>query len=220
MQRVRALPNQVRTLIGPAAFAGSGVAFVVAVAFLFAAEGPGSGDILTTLGSEHGRQLFGVTIAAGIVGVLLYVVAGSWLFLRLRAVNELAMFVVMALSVVVAPVTIAFLAFQYVPVAVAQEHVSTTDAGFRQLVVEAHAFADVGGWTVIALLAASVLIVSVVFRQAGRWPVLVVVGVVLFLLALSLFILDASYLFLLPFGLWEITIAVAWLVSNRSWHAT
>ena len=34
------------------------------------------------------------------------------------------------------------------------------------------------------MLAASVLIVSVVFRQAGRWPVLVVGGVVLFLLAL------------------------------------
>ena len=230
MQRVPRLPDQTGNSItkptsgiawysGPAAFLSSGVAFLVAVAFLFAAEGPGSADILTTLDSERGRQLFEGTVAAGIVAVVLYVVAASWLFLRLRAVNELGMLIVLALSIVVAPVTIAFLAFQYVPVALAQEHQSTADPAFRQLVVSAHAFADVGGWAVIALLAVSVLIVSAVLWQTHRWRPLAAGGFALFALALLLFVLDSSYLFLLPFGLWEITIA-AHLISARSWRDT
>jgi len=214
------MPGQVRSLIGPAAFAGSGVAFVVALAFLFAAEGPGSADILTTLGSEPGRQLFNVTVASGIVAVVLYVVAASWLFLELRPINELAMLIVLALSVVIAPTTVAFLAFQYVPVAVAHEHQATAEPAFRQLVVSAHAFADVGGWTVVALLAVSVLIVSAVLWQAGRRSVLALVGFALFFTALLLFILDSSYLFLLLFGLWEIGIAAALMIWPREWRAT
>src|SRR2546430_15905965 len=140
------MPGQVSSLIGPAALAGSGIAFVVALAFLFAAEGPGSADILTTLGSEPGRQLFNVTVASGIVAVVLYVVAASWLFLELRPINELAMLIVLALSVVIAPTTIAFLAFQYLPVAVAQGHQSTAESSFPQLVLSGPAVARLWGW--------------------------------------------------------------------------
>ena len=45
-------------VIGGLAFAGSGIAFLVAVAFLYSAEGPGSPDILVTLASPAGRGLF------------------------------------------------------------------------------------------------------------------------------------------------------------------
>src|SRR5207245_9599143 len=97
------MPGQVRSLIGPAAFAGSGVAFVVALAFLFAAEGPGSADILSTLRSEPGRQLFSVTVASGIVAFALYVVGASWLLLEVRPSNAPAMLMVLALSLFLDP---------------------------------------------------------------------------------------------------------------------
>ena len=104
--------------------------------------------------------------------------------------------------------------------AVAQEHQSTAESAFRQLVVSAHAFADVGGWTVVALLAVTVLIVSAVLWQAGRRSVLALVGFALFFIALLLFILDSSYLFLLLFGLWEIGMAAALMIWPREWRAT
>jgi hypothetical protein len=197
-----------RTL-GAAVFAVSGIAFLVAVAYLYSAEGPGSPDILDTLSSPGGRGLLNGFVAGGVVAVILYVMGAALLYVQLRPANELGMLIVLLLAAVTAPVVIGFLAFQYTQVVVAQEGISTHDPAFRVLVVSAHSFADVGGWATIAMLAFSVFLVSLVLRQAARWRVMSIGGFAISALAIPLFALDSSYIFLIPFALWEVGIAAS-----------
>jgi len=193
-------------LFGALAFVVSGVAFVVALGFLYAAEGPGSPDILSTLSSPSGRGLFAGAVAAGIIAVLAYVAATVPLYFLLRELNEVAALEVLVIAAVVAPIMVSFLAFQYIPVAVAQEGFAVHDTGFRQLVVTAHAFADVGGWTTIAMLAASSVVIGIVVRRKAGWRWISLGSLALGGIAVILFALSASYLFLGPFGLWEVAL--------------
>lgn len=195
--------------LGAVIFAVSGIGFLVAVAYLLAAQGPGSPDILDTLSSPSGRQLFSGFVASGVVAAIFYAVGAAILYAWLRLTNDLAGLIVLVLAAVTAPVVIGFLAFQYTLVVVAQEGVSTHDPAFRVLVVTAHTFADVGGWATIAMLALSVFLVSLVLRQAGRWRVVSIVGFAIAALAVPLFALNSSYLFLIPFALWELAIAAS-----------
>jgi hypothetical protein len=118
---------------------------------------------------------------------------------------------VLALAGVVAATIIALMAFNYVQVAVVQEGYSTSDPSFHQLVVSAHAFADVGGWSAIAMLGLSVLLTSIAIWQAGHWRALAVAGWCLVAILVLLFAADSSYAFLIPFSLWEIAMG-AWCV--------
>src|SRR6266566_496258 len=61
-------------LVGAASFAVSGVAFLIAVLFLYAAEGPGSLDVPSTLAQPSGQNLFFGLVTAGTIAVLLGVV--------------------------------------------------------------------------------------------------------------------------------------------------
>jgi hypothetical protein len=193
-------------------FGGSGAAFLVSMASLIAVEGPGSPDVLTTLASPSGRHIFDITVAAGIAGAIMYPLGAAILFILLRAANELAMLIVLVLAPVVTAVLVVVLAVEYTPVAAAREGFSTDDTWFRQLVVSAHAFADVGGWASVAMLAFTVFLVSTALRRAKRWPLTSLAGFAFVLLAIALFLLDSSYAFLLAFGLWEIVIALGFMV--------
>lgn len=201
-------------LLGALSFAGSGVAFLVAFVALFAAEGPNAPSVATTLSSPDGRQLFEILTIAGVVAVVLYVVGAAVLYARLASINGLAMLIVVAFAIVTASVFIGFLSLQHALSEVAKER-STSGADFGSLVVQAHAAADLGGWASIAMLAASVVAVSVVLRQARSWVAVRYLGFILAPVAIALFVLDASYLFTVPFAVWELAVAVA-LLRTRS----
>jgi hypothetical protein len=204
-------------LVGAMSFGASGVAFLVSIGCLIAVDGPASPNILTTLASPNGREIFDIAVATGVVGAILYLIAATTLYIQLRDKDDLAMLVVLAFAIASAAVLIGVLAFEYVPGAVAQEGAregfSTTDPAFYQLVVSAHKFADVGGWASIAMLASTVLIVSVVLRGTSRWPALSLAGFAMTVLAITLFLLDSSYAYLVAFGLWEIAVAAGFVIT-------
>jgi hypothetical protein len=197
-------------LVGALSFAGSGVAFLVAFLALFAAEGPNAPSVASTMASPDGRHLFDILTGAGVAAVVLYVVAASALHARLASVNGLAMVIVLAFAVVTAAVFIGFLSLQHALSEVAKERF-TSGADFGSLVVQAHAAADVGGWASIAMLATSVVVVSVVLKQARIWAAIRYLGFILAPVAVVLFVLDASYLFTVPFAVWELALAAAFL---------
>ena len=120
--------------IGGLAFAGSGIAFLVAVAFLYRAEGPGSPDILVTLSSPAGRGLFNGFVAAGIVAAILYAVGLTALTTTLRDSDRLASRAALVLGLLAAATLITLLAFQFALTAVAREGLVTTSS-FRPLTV-------------------------------------------------------------------------------------
>jgi len=206
-------PENGARLVGGIALAGSGLGFLVAVAYLVAAEGPGSQDILSVLASPSGRGLFVVSAAAGIVAAVLYVVGAAALHILFRRVDELATLVVLCLAPVAAAAFTALLSLQYALAQTAQEGFATNEVPFRQLVVESHSFGDAAGWTGIAILAFSAVVSSWVFMSAGRWRWLAVAGYCLAPVWLLLHLLDAGYAFLVPFALWEIAAGIACLVS-------
>jgi hypothetical protein len=201
-------------LIGALSFAGSGVGFLVAFLALFAAEGPNAPSVATALAGPEGRHLFDILTEAGVVAVILYVVAAAVLYSRLASINGLAMLIVLAFAIVTASVFIGFLSLHHALTEVAKER-STSGADFQSFVVQAHAAADVGGWASIAMLAASVVAVSVVLQQAKSWVAIRYFGFVLAPIAVVLFVLDASYLFTVPFAIWELAVAGA-LVRSRT----
>ena len=200
-------------VIGALAFAGSGIAFLVAVAFLYRAEGPGSPDILVTLASPAGRGLFNGFVAAGIVAAILYAVGLTALTTTLRDSDRLPSRAALVLGVLAASTLIGLLAFQFALTAVAREGLVTTSS-FRPLTVLAHAYADAAGWTAIVLLALSAVIASLTFPRGRGWSWLWVAGLALAPICLVLFLMDASYLFLLPFALWEIGLGLKLLLVS------
>jgi hypothetical protein len=207
-------PVRAYRVVGGLSFLGSGIGFLIAVAYLIAAEGPGSPDVLSTLASPSGRGLFVASAAAGIVAVVLYVIGAAALHLIYQLVSEFATLVVLVLAPVAAAAFIALLSLQYALAEAAQEGFSTTDVAFRELVVESHSFADAAGWTGIAVLALSGVISSWVFRKAQRWPWLAVAGLGLAPVWLVLHLLGAGYAFLVPFALWEIAVGIAMLATR------
>ena len=100
-------------LIGALSFAGSGVGFLVAFFDLFAAEGPNAPSVATTLAGPEGRHLFDILTEAGVVAVILYVVAAAVLYSRLASINGLAMLIVLAFAIVTASVFIGFLSLHH-----------------------------------------------------------------------------------------------------------
>lgn len=197
--------------IGAVWLAGSGIGFLIAVAFLFAAEGPSSPDILDTMSSASGRILIRGFIFAGIGGAILCPIGLTPMLVQLRRVNEILAMTSILLATMMAPIVVSFLVVEYAPVLLAEEGFETTERVFRAAVVIGHAAGDVGGWTTIGLLAGLVLTLSALLRQARRWPLVYASGFGLVIIALALFVLDASYLFLVPFGFWELALAGAWL---------
>jgi hypothetical protein len=200
--------------VGGGSFIASGLGFLISVGYLIAAEGPGTPDILSTLASPNGRGLFVTSAAAGIVAAVLYVIAATAIHIVFRHINEFATLLVLVLAPVAAAAFIALLALQYALTETAQEGFATTDASFRELVVESHSFADAAGWTGIALLALTAVISSWVFRASRRWKWLGLAGLGLAPVWLVLHILDSGYAFLIPFALWEIAVGAAFLTTG------
>lgn len=198
-------------LVGGFSFIGSGLGFLVAVAYLIAAQGPGSPDILSTLAAPNGRGLFVTSAAAGIVASVLYVFGAAAIHMVFRQINEFATLLVLVLAPVAASAFIALLALQYAIAETAQEGFTTTDVPFRELVVESHSFADAAGWAGIAVLALTAVISSWVFRASRRWRWLGLAGLGLAPVWLLLHLLDSGYAFLVPFALWEIAVGTAFL---------
>lgn len=207
-------------MVGGLGFAGSGFGFLISVGYLVMAEGPGSPDILTTLASPSGRGQFVASSAAGILAAILYLIGMVALATALRRVDELATRLITALAAVAAGAFIALLALQYALTEAAKE-VDPTAAAFRGLVVESHAFADAAGWTGIALMAITALIASWALRKMGLWTPIWVAGFALAPIWLAVHLLDAGYLFLVPFAAWELGLGAAFLLAPApEWSAT
>ena len=194
---------------------GSGAGLLASVAYLIAAQGPGSPDILVTLASPNGRGEFVASAAAGIVGAVLFVIAIAAAVTMLWRANQLAMIVAAGLAVVAASALISLLALQYALAMTAKEGFTTTDTSFRELVVESHSFADAAGWTAIALFAITALLVSWTLRRARRWKWIWIAGLVLAPIWLVVHLLDAGYVFIVPFALWEMALGGAFLLTRR-----
>jgi hypothetical protein len=201
-------------LVGGSALIGSGVAFLIAVGYLIAAQGPGSPDTLSALASPGGRGLFVASAAAGIVASVLYLIGAAAIHVIFRQVNEFATVLVVVLAPVAAAAFVALLALQYALAETAQEGFTTTDVPFRQLVVESHSFADAAGWTGIALFALTAVISSWVFRMAYCWRWLTVAGLGLAPVWLVLHLLNSGYAFLIPFAVWEVAVGTAFVTAR------
>lgn len=213
-QAESARPSRLVPAAGGASALGSGAGLLVSVAYLIAAQGPGSPDVLVTLASRVGRGEFVASAASGIVGAVLFVVATVAAAAMLWRANPFAMMLAAALAVVAASALISLLALQYALAMTAQEGFTTTDASFRELVVESHSFADAAGWTAIALFAVTALLLSWTLHRAGRWKWIWVAGLVLAPIWALVHLLDAGYMFIVPFALWELALGVAFFMTR------
>ncbi len=200
--------------VGAAAL-GSGAGLLVSVAYLIAAQGPGSPDILATLASPSGRGEFDASAAAGIVGSVLFVIATVGVAAILWRANPFAMALAASFAVVAASAMVSLLSLQYALAMTAQEGFSTTDTSFRELVVESHSFADAAGWTAIALFALTALLVSWTLKRARRWRWLWIAGFVLAPVWAVLHLLDAGYAFIIPFALWELALGGGFFMTRK-----
>ncbi len=209
-------PNTFSSLwiVGAICFALSGGGFLIGVLLLYAAEGPGSPDLLSTLVQPGGQQLFSGMVAAFSCAIVFWVIGVVTLFTWLKESHFYPLGVVVALNIMIGAVFIGFLALQYALVALGKEGRSATDLEYKEFSIVAHAAADLGGWISIVTFAFSLLVISLIFRQRARWKMLGYVGLFFVALAVLFFFLDASYLFLIPFGLWELIVA-ATFASNR-----
>lgn len=202
-------------MVGAASFGLSGLAFLLAVLYLYRAEGPGSPDVPVTLAQPQGQQLFFGLVTAGTIAVLLSVVGMVALVTCLRARNPFALLLVLVLQSMAGAIFIGFLSLQYALAMIGKEGATPTDPTFHELALLAHAAADLGGWTSIAIFALSTLIISLVVRRLPRWTVASSTGLVIAALAPILFLLSISYLFTIPFGLWEIVLAATLLRTRH-----
>ena len=206
--RVSAATSTAAWVIGAAGFASAGLAFLIAVAYLYAAEGPGTPNVPATLAQPGGQHLFFGLVAGGTIAVLLSVVGMATLFASFRATHFYALLLVVVLNAMAGAIFIGFLSLHYALAMLGQEGTSPTDPVFHDLAIVAHAAADLGGWVSIAIFALSTLVISMVVRTVPGWRAVLFTGVLSAAVAPVLFVLSISYLFTIPFGIWEILVAV------------
>lgn len=201
--------------VGAICLAISGGGFVTAVLLLSVAKGPGSPGLLALLAQPGGRDLFGAMVAAFSPAIVLWVIALVTLCTFLKEASFYAKQVVIALNVMISGEVISFLGLHYALVVLGKEGIPATDLGYKELAIVAHAAADLGGWTMIAIFAFSILVMSLLFlSRSVKWTVLGYAGFFFVAMAVILFVLDVSYLFLIPFGIWELLVA-ATLMQKR-----
>jgi hypothetical protein len=194
--------------------AGNGIGFLL----LYLALGPNSPDLLPYLATSAGKHLFENMVIAFSVGAVSFLVASVGLKMFLNAFNEYAARIVGALSTAVTPIFVAFLGLQFGLVFIARRGIAATDTAYNQISMLTHAAADIGGIVAIALLAGIVALVSVfTYRQKG-WRLTAWLGFAIAVLSLPLFAMEASFLWLAPFALWEIVVAVSF--CRRSGRAS
>lgn len=212
----RSAPNHFPSLwiVGAICFAFSGGGFLGGVLLLYLTEGPGSPDLLSTLMQPSGQQLFSGMVAAFSCAIVLWVIGVGTLFTSLKESHFSALFLVVTLNIMSGAVFLSFLGLHYGLVVLGKEGRSATDPGYKEFAIMAHAAADLGGWISIAIFAFSILVISLVFCQRVRWKMIGSAGFFFVALAVLFFFLDVSYLFLIPFGLWELIVA-ATFVSTR-----
>lgn len=126
-----------------------------------------------------------------------------------------ALVVVVALNIITGAVFLSFLGLHDALAVLGKEGFSATDPGYQEFTIVAHVAADLGGWISIAIFACSILVISLVFCQYVRWKGVGWVGFFFVALAVLFFFSDSSFLFLLPFGVWELIVAVT-LLSIRA----
>ncbi len=202
-------------IVGAICFAFSGGGFLVGVVLLYLAEGPGSPDLLSTLVQPSGQQLFSSMVAAFSCAIVLWVIGVVTLFTSLKESHWYALLVVVALNIMTSAAFLSFLELHYALVVLGKEGRSATDPGYQEFAIVAHAAADLGGWISIAIFAFSILVISLVFCQHVRWKGVGLVGFFFVALAVLFFFLDVSYLFLIPFGLWELIVAATFLSTRE-----
>lgn len=207
-------------IVGVICFAFSGGGFLVGVLLLYLAEGPGSPDLLSTLVQPSGQQLFSSMVAAFSCALVLWVVGVVTLLTLLKESHWYALLVVVALNIMTGAVFLSFLGLHYALVVLGKEGRSATDPGYKEFAIVAHAAADLGGWISIAIFAFSILVISLIFCQRVRWKRVGWVGFFFVALAVLLFSLDVSYLFLIPFGLWELIVAATFLATREGSPST
>jgi hypothetical protein len=204
-------------LWGALCFALAGLSTIDGVLFLFLTEGPGSPDILTTLASPNGQQQLLLAIAGLAAGPIFGAIGFAILFSFLRRLNFPSAIISLSLATISAGLFVVVAAFHYSLVSLAKEGF-TADNGLRLYSVAAHYFGDVGGWAGIAGLALSTLLVSLILARLAGWKLVGYFGVAIAVLAVFFFLMDASYLFLIPFSVWLLVVSIAFFMNRKTVH--
>lgn len=194
-------------IAGGLSYATSGGCFLIGLRLLYDAEGPDSPDVQRQLAHSAGRALFthttSVLCTAAVLAAVGTVALHSRLWSRSPSLSALAVL----LTGMAATILVAVLSMQFGLVAVGHDSTAANEAAFHTLAVFEHAAADVGGWTSWALLATSTLLTSTTLHLHRAWKVAVVAGALAAGSLPVLYALGSSYLFMLPFGLWQLLIA-------------
>jgi hypothetical protein len=194
-------------VVGGLSYAGSGGCFVVGLRLLYDAEGPRSPAVQLQLAQGAGQALFAhITSVLAVAAVLAAVATGS-LHSRLWTRSPYVAALAMLLTAMAAAILVAVLSMQFGLVAVGHEGIAPNETAFHALAVFEHGAADVGGWTSWALLAAATLLTCTTLLTHRTWNAAAIGGVLAIASLPVLYILGSSYLFMLPFGLWELLIA-------------
>ncbi|HXH27366.1 MAG TPA: hypothetical protein VNG90_05715 [Candidatus Acidoferrum sp.] len=202
-------------LLGILSFFGSGISFLVAIVQLIRVEGPGSPDLSYTLSGAYGQTQFTIMLFIFALAVILCVIGATTLFMKLRDHYPYPAVLSLVSVSIAAALFITVLTFQYTLVALVSEGLGTFNSQFHFFAVLAHSGSDFSGWISILLFALFVFVTSLVLQKRHEWRAVRYSGFLFSAIAVILYILSASYAFLILFGIWEIIVAASLALSYR-----
>jgi len=208
-------PRPPDTVLGGASYLVSGLAFLVGTTQLIRLEGPGSPDLSVTLSEPSGRAAFTLMLFIFALAVVASGAGTACLYLRLRAARPYAALAALVLSLLADALFLSLLTFQYTLVALVAEGLDPSGSQFHFFAVLAHAAGDFSGWISIGLWGVTSVLVALVPSAGSTWRAVrysawAFVGVLL-----VLYLLSASYAYLVLFALWEVVVAVHLIQSER-----
>lgn len=203
-----------RVVVG-LSLATSGACFLLGLGLLYHLEGPGAPGAGIELAKPSGQMLYTDCTAALAFASTFAVIAFFSLHSRLWTRSPYESGLAVVLTAVAGSFLLAVLSLQYGLTTVGQKAVVPSDRvfvraqenAFQQLTIFEHGAADLGGYASFALLAASTCLTCVVLLRHRTWWAPAITGLLAAAALPALYLLNASYLFMLPFGLWELLLA-------------
>lgn len=210
--------------LGVLSLAGSGAGFLIGLGLLYHLEGPGSTPTEIELAGSGGQALYRGCTAALTTAAVLVAIAAVCMHSRLRNQAPCASRLAVALTSIASATLLAILSLQFGVTTVAEKAGVPSDRGlarvqgntFHLLVLFEHGAADLGGGTSLALLAVATVLTCLILLRNHTWRKTAVAGLAAGASVPILYALNSTYLFMLPFGLWQLLLAACLLFSEAA----
>jgi hypothetical protein len=188
---------------------------VLGLGLLYHLEGPGAPGTEIQLAEPRGQALYTQCTAALALASIFAVIAAFSLHSQLGRRSPYPSGLAVLFTTVAGSFLLVVLSLQYGLTTVGEKAIVPSDRvfaraqqnAFQQLTVFEHGALDLGGYLRFALLATSTCLTCTILLRRGTWRAAAIAGLLASATLPVFYLLDASYLFMLPFGLWELLLS-------------